>query len=368
MPIMRYYKLPFIILFLSVFVSCIKSEPANAEADITACIVDGDILKKDPIIQNKRIQLFVKSDTDLSNQAPEFELTPGASISPESGTSRNFTTSKTYTVISEDGGSVKEYEVAYTISALGSEYNFEHVRLENDKYDVFYEVDGEGKTVMDWASGNVGFSIVGGNASPDEYPTSRLLNGKDGQGAKLTTRSTGTFGVQIGKPIAAGNLFMGEFDLANSITDPLKSLKLGVPIDFIPSALKGFYKYEAGPVYTNIDNEEEDQEDSWDVYAIFFETDEDLKFLDGTNRFTHPNIVSIARIPESERVEADEWTSFFIPFELVDGKQIDPQKLNDGKYSLTLVFTSSISGDLFSGAVGSTLLIDEVELIHADDD
>ncbi|MDT0295892.1 PCMD domain-containing protein [Mesonia ostreae] len=59
---------------------------------------------------------------------------------------------------------------------------------------------------------------------------------------------------------------------------------------------------------------------------------------------------------------------FFIAFEFMEGKQIDSQKLEDGKYSLRLVFTSSIDGDLFSGAVGSTLLIDEVELIHADDD
>lgn len=47
---------------------------------------------------------------------------------------------------------------------------------------------------------------------------------------------------------------------------------------------------------------------------------------------------------------------------------MDSEKLEDGKYSLRLVFTSSIDGDLFSGAVGSTLLIDEVELIHAGDD
>src|SRR5699024_10360067 len=113
-----------------------------------------------------------------------------------------------------------------------------------------------------------------------------------------------------GKPLAAGNLFLGEFDLANSISNPLKSLRLGTPVDFIPERVSGFFKYKAGPVYTNAQNEEVEKEDSWDVYAIFFETDDTLKYLDGTNRFSHPNIVSIARIAESKRIEASEWTRF----------------------------------------------------------
>lgn len=365
---MKQLKTILVFFIIGMLSSCIQDEALNAEADITACIVDPDILKKDPIVLNNRVQLFVKSDTDITEQAPAFELTPGANISPESGTLRDFRSPQTYTVISEDGVSVKEYEVSYIISAPGFQYDFENVRLENNKYDVFYEVNSEGQNIMDWASGNVGFSIVGGGASSDEYPTARLENAYEGQGVKMTTRSTGSFGASIGKPIAAGNLFMGEFDLANSITNPLKSLRLGIPIEVQPTALKGFYKYNAGDVYTDIDNEVQNIQDEWDAYAIFFETDEELKFLDGTNRFTHPNIVSIAKIPESERVEANDWTQFFIPFETIPGKEVDQQKLENGKYSVSIVFTSSIGGDLFSGAVGSTLLIDEVELILVDDE
>lgn len=365
---MRPIKLFSLLFFVSLFGSCIQDEPLNAEADILTCEVDANILKKDPIIQNKRIQIMVKSNTDLTNQAPSFTLTPGATISPESGTERNFNSPQIYTVTSEDGDSEKDYEVSYIISAIGSQFSFEHVRVEDGKYDVFYEVDQDGQNIMDWASGNIGFSLTGAGSSPEDYPTLRLLDGKEGQGVKLTTRATGSFGAMIGKPLAAGNLFMGEFDLANSITDPLKSLKLGIPIYYVPSALSGFFKYEAGPVYTNIDNEEVDKEDSWDAYAVFFETDDTLHYLDGTNRFTHPNIISIARISEENRIETSEWTSFNIPFKTIPGKEVDPQKLENGKYSLTLVFTSSIDGDLFSGAVGSTLLIDEVELIHADDE
>ena len=58
----------------------------------------------------------------------------------------------------------------------------------------------------------------------------------------------------------------------------------------------------------------------------------------------------------------------YIPFHYLPGKNIDYNKLKAGGYNLAIVFTSSIEGDLFKGAVGSTLYIDEVELIYALED
>ena len=40
----------------------------------------------------------------------------------------------------------------------------------------------------------------------------------------------------------------------------------------------------------------------------------------------------------------------------------------DGKYNIAIVFTSSLEGDHFNGAIGSTLLIDEAELIYHSED
>lgn len=94
-------------------VSCIRDEALNAEADILTCTVPGDILKRDPIIENNKVVLMVTADADLTHQAPEFTLTPGATISPASGTERDFTTPQFYTVTSEDGNWKKEYQVTY---------------------------------------------------------------------------------------------------------------------------------------------------------------------------------------------------------------------------------------------------------------
>lgn len=121
-----------------------------------------------------------------------------------------------------------------------------------------------------------------------------------------------------------------------------------------------FLLYENGNIV-------KDKKDTWDIYAIFYETDEKTKTLDATNRFDHPNLISIARIDEKDRKETDEWTEFYLPFVTKTGKTVDKDKLKAGKYNVAIVFSSSIEGDYFRGAVGSTLHIDEVELIHAAD-
>jgi hypothetical protein len=68
---------------------------------------------------------------------------------------------------------------------------------------------------------------------------------------------------------------------------------------------------------------------------------------------------------ESEKIESSEWRRFEIPFDYARyGKEIDPEKLAAGKYQIAVVFASSSGGDEFKGAPGSTLYIDEVELLY----
>ena len=50
-------------------------------------------------------------------------------------------------------------------------------------------------------------------------------------------------------------------------------------------------------------------------------------------------------------------------FESVKGREIDDTKLQNGKYKLGIVLSSSVDGAYFRGAVGSTLYVDELELI-----
>ena len=119
----------------------------------------------------------------------------------------------------------------------------------------------------------------------------------------------------------------------------------------MPTYLAGYYKYKAGDQFTEGGKPVEGKHDICDIYAIMYETSVSVPTLDGTNAFTSPNLVSMARIKDAK--ETDEWTYFKLPFITLPGK-----------YNISIVFTSSLEGDHFNGAIGSTLLIDEAELIY----
>ncbi|MDD6766329.1 MAG: hypothetical protein PUF30_05085, partial [bacterium] len=68
------------VLSLLSLTACIREEAPNAEADILTCVVPGEVLKTDPEIENETVTLTVKGDADITHLAPEFTLTPGATI------------------------------------------------------------------------------------------------------------------------------------------------------------------------------------------------------------------------------------------------------------------------------------------------
>lgn len=345
--------------------SCIQPEPENAEADILKVILPDDILKMDPRIENDYISLMLKNNVNITAIAPEFVLTPGATIDPPSGTVLNFTAPQQYVVTSEDKKWHKTYTINCTQAGINTVYDFEHFELRSNKYFVFYEVLENNQKQFIWASGNAGFAVVSYKADKYDYPTTPYAYGKSGNCLKCETRTTGSMGMAVGMPIAAGNLFIGEFDGLTAMTNPLKSTRFGVPFDFIPTRLKGYYKYKEGKVFTDKNNNPiPGRHDTFDIYSILYETDENVKYLDGTNFLTSPNLIAIARMEPDEKKETEEWTFFDLPFEMRPGKVIEESKLKEGRYNVSIVLSSSIDGNLFEGAVGSTLLIDEVELVH----
>ena len=354
-------------IFLGIIVaSCIKDEAPNAEADIESCTVSGNVLNRDPIIENDKITLPLKKGADITKIAPTFTLTAGATINPKSGEMRDFTTAQIYTVTSEDGKWKKQYEVSALFSGIPTSFHFEDIVPYKDKqgnilYYNFREADAIGN-LLNWANANEGFNYTGVKATPEEYPTSPAPDGVKGNCVKLTTKSTGSLGGLLKMYIAAGNLFMGSFTL--DIGNVLRATKFGVPFTHVPTSFKGYYKYKAGSVFSVKGEPVNDRKDICDIYAVFYETDANVKTLDGTNVFTSPNVISMARISNAK--ETDQWTSFNLPFETKPGKTIDPRKLEEGIYNIAIVFSSSIKGDLFEGAVGSTLYIDEVELSFTD--
>jgi hypothetical protein len=353
--------------------SCIAKEPENAECDIISAALPGDVLNREPVIENDKVVFIVKNGTDVTHLAPTFQLTPGATIVPESGTERDFSEPQKYVVTSED----KEWHKTYTVevqenNTINLAYDFENVRLytaSSYSYDIFYEVGENGAEVMTWASGNPGFALTGQGSTPETFPTYQVYDGLNGKCVALTTRSTGSFGALAKKPLAAGSIFIGRFDVKNAMTKPLESTQFGTPFYNLPRRLTGYYKYAPGETYYKPNSSGKleavpGQTDKFNIYAVFFEATDDMEMLNGTNVLSedNPNIVAVAQIDDANRVPANDWTEFNIPFVYRDTSKIDISKLLAGKYSITIVFTSSLDGDYFSGAIGSTLMIDEATL------
>lgn len=353
---------------------CIQEEPLNAEADILACHLSADkkilIVAADTALTissiTTNIDIPVMLGADLSARAPEFTLTEGATINPPSGSVHDFSNGKSveYTVTSQDGQWKRSYKVSYISVELTTKYDFENFKLnESNKYQVVTEVV-DGRMMQNWwGTGNPGYCLANANAAPTDYPTAIVEGGKSGKCLQLVTRSAGTFGALAGMPIAPGNLFLGSFDVVNALKSPLSATKFGVPFRQVPTTIKGYYKFKSGPQMTNAKNENIDGKDAFNIYAMFYEnTDENGKqvVLDGNTSNNSPYNVLYGKIQNP--TEAEDWTEFSISMESVNGKSIDPERLKNFGYNFALVFSSSLQGDIFTGAIGSTLMVDEVRV------
>lgn len=361
--------------------SCFKDEPLNAECDITEASVHvsdtetmffnaSDTLVKVLYSENS-IRFNVRRHADLTALAPTFRITPGASISPASGSVHDFSQGPvTYLVTSEDKKWSRRYEVAFIpvehTVADTLHYDFEHFDLDaSGKYYTWSQLRSDGTLDPCWDSGNSGFSISLSSAQPDEYPTVSDPNGFVGSCVRLTTRDTGPFGRMAGKRIAAGNLFLGSFDvrLALKRDSTLKATRFGKPFAQRPLKMTGYYQYTPGDRYQDADgNYVANRTDSAAIYAVLFrnhDADGNALVLYGDNVQTSPQIVAIAKVRDIQTTSS--WTPFEVMF---DYRSPFDETLSEAYgYSLTVVFSSSHDGDLFEGAIGSTLLVDQVSII-----
>lgn len=360
--------------------SCFKDEPLNSECDIEKAWVHVSDLEasfyspNDTLINvistDDKIVFTMRDDADVTAFAPQFTITPGATITPASGSVHDFSNGPvTYTVTSQDGKWSRTYTVScnrmakYTTSVI--DFDFEHYELDpsTHKFYVWHNTLPDGSLGDDWATGNYGFYIANSNSAPNEYPTFVLENGYDGHGVEFITRDTGPMGKTMGKPIAAGNLFLGKFNILSGLFQPLKATEFGIPFTQKPVRLSGYYQYSPSAPFTDKDFVVHPERiDAGDIYSVLYinhdRTGSPL-VLYGDNVLSSENIVAVARVNNVNETNG-QWVHFDIEFEYK--KEIDPELLANRGYNLTIVFSSSIEGANFEGAIGSMLKIDKVKL------
>lgn len=389
---------PAAVLMLS---SCIADEKPSMEADIEAITISGvDATSLLASPSESQRSIFAQEDyivyhlaqgvTDsiLNRVQLDFKLTEGAHIALAEGTASSFTNQaiRQYVVTSEDGAWKRTYKIQFIPApTMNTKFNFDTPLPyvdpnadEEDRVTKFYQWPLEegtttsGGSLSIWGTGNAGFMLSAWDKGPEEYPTVPTSVARSGKAVQLTTRSTGALGAMFGKPIAAGNLFIGTFDLSKAFGNALEGTLFGRPFNRKPLRIKGYYKWAPGAEYKNVNQEvvkgpSADGKDLPNIYAVLYRNvDADGKplQLDGTNILTHINTIGIAMVKDftvTGVLSSSPWVEFDAPF--VYSSEPSLELLTKNGYNLALVFSSSRDGAKFEGAVGSTLIIDDVEIV-----
>ena len=374
--------------------SCIKDEAPNKECDIECAWVEGaeyeqyfyqtTEMRKDVSSTETNITFSVRSMLSLSKEIPlNFKITDSATIVPANGSLQDFTKGPVvYTVTSQDGQWQRSYNVTFREAPLPAQkFSFENVETQTEttmlggvnELHVFYELE-QSAEVKDakeycWGTGNSGAAMLKNGSKPDEFPTYSTPDGYKGKGVCLNTQSAGGLGQTFKMPIAAGNLFLGRFLIEYVLSDALKATQFGVPNGKEPVRITGWYKYKPGEFFTDKDMKIiQGRVDEASIYAVFYRNTDDegnSYTLDGhavadlDKILDNPLVYKVARV--ASLPATDTWTQWEMFFE---GRDVPDDIVKALGCNLALVFSSSKNGAQFEGAIGSTLYIDEVEVLY----
>lgn len=348
----------------------------SSEAEILSFSFENPLITGVEIDQKaKKILLTVASEAteeELNELTPQVVISDKATITPSLDKAQNFNKPVVYKVTSEDGTVSNEYTVL--VDKKVYKFDFEvwekEPRYTSDKKGVKYESYlplTQGKLTWDSSDGGAQNIFSFYPEKIEKYGVSF----KDGEFNNsrsavietiFTTGNPSIFGLPAVPKVTAGSLFLGEFSLV--LKSPLESTKFGIPFTEKPLLIKGALKYLPGKdFYGNKELTDKNSnkaelnptaKDEYAISAVLYEVADEEETLTGVDIYTSDKIVAVGQKFGGETKEYEAFS-----FELEYKKEYDPAK----KYKLALIFSSSRWGDKFSGAPGSTLYIDDVEIV-----
>lgn len=326
----------------------------SGEAKMTAFSFTGNpsFVAQQPVINDDNTITFGVSESTTDEQLKSLqatvEVSAGATYKAD-GT--DFSKDVTYTVVAENG-TVATYVVKAPARMASLKFSFDEWETkDNVEYPMPRDLLAsslEGASIL--------ASLTGG------LPLYKSTDDKvAGAAARLVTMDTSEIASSLIPAITSGSLFTGKFDILAAITDKLSSTKFGIAYDKKPLRFKGYYKYTPGKTFIDGTDPKNivtvDKTDECAIQAVLYEAETDDFTLTGHDINNSDKRVAVAALSDGTAKAA--WTSFDIPFTWLEGKTYDPAK----KYKLAIVCSSSKEGDAFKGAGGSTLLIDEFEVV-----
>lgn len=206
-----------------------------------------------------------------------------------------------------------------------------------------------------WDTANPGTADLGGVPTTPE--TSIVIKGK---AAKL--RSDKVFG-----NFAAGNIYTGRFKQA-TLTPVGAKLDWGIPFDSRPLALRGWYRYEP----QNINQGSyvaQGQPDYCQIQIFLTNWSGPFEISTGDKRFVVTSESNKSIIAHGEIISQDNTTdndgnrNGYIQFTI----PLRYRSLENPSY-IVVAGAASRYGDYFTGGLGSTLYLDELELVYDPDE
>ncbi|PSL43393.1 putative glycosyl hydrolase or carbohydrate binding protein [Chitinophaga niastensis] len=339
--------------------SCIKDAPQNPEADIVSFTVNKDDLTGDVYIDqtNAKIRLYLKEEAFQKGIVPTITVSAGGQVSPASGDSLKFDNNgiKKYVVTSNNGANKKTYTVE--VINIGTwKFDFEKwdtLSYEGADFHYLNPAGEDGHSV--WASGNIGIAITGVTEIAD-FPLHATANAYEGKyAAEIETRPGNALSGWMNIHIFPGSMFLGNFTTDSMMQNPLKCPQFGQPYRGMPKSFTGYYKYQPGAKFQDRnENIIAGKTDACAIYAVLYNGTERL---DATNILTSERIIATAILPDGS-AKAD-WTHFDIPFK-VTGTPVAP----NAQVMMAIIASSSSEGDFYRGAIGSKLVLDNIEIVH----
>ena len=330
----------------------------KTEALIKSMRFEESVVVAQPTIDGTNITFYVSENAEdavLQKMKPIIVVSDGATVNPVSGTEINFTSGTAmFTVTAED----KIHKTVYTVTCVRGDqivtvYDFENWTQGGSAHK--YAVP------TGWATCNPAVEMIIVAEAIDfngPYPVNFTTDARTGSKAiEMVSQDTkgGTLLNQPVPKVTAATAFLGKFNILAGLGGALKTTQFGILFDRKPLQVKGYYKYTPGSPYYNNGIEDPAGKDELSVNAVLYEVIKDSETLDGTNIYTDSRIVARASFASGET--KTEYTPFNLTLNYE--KEYDSSK----KYKFTVIMSASKDGADYKGAVGSTLIVDDVSVI-----
>ena len=308
----------------------------------------------------KKVTIEIPGGVDLTSlKIQKLTLSSFATSDLHVGDSINLSDSVLINITAEDKVTVTTWTIKSSVASNTPQLPNSDFNLWYQAAEGYYE-PGENAESTIWGTGNPGTKLLG------LYATTPLEIEDGNLAARMETLYNGDLAAAFGTPISAATIYTGKFDPDKlSPTDPQAAIDFGTPFAARPNGFQLNYTYTPGEENKDKQGNALDYSDACDIYLLL-----EVRNGSTSKRLATGWFRSEAKVSESTTLNID-----FIYGELPSDAP-DYSKPEDGKYvradsaefilptHLTFVATSSFDGANFAGAVGSLLIIDDLELIY----